>query len=244
MNSLVYARYSTHKQDAGVSIENQISRCKEYAKFKSFGIVDIIQDLAISGGVNRTRPGFMELLARVERAECDLILTYDLTRLSREMLSLLALERFLNEYDCLLYTVEGQVDTSSVEGFMSFAMRALYGEIERRVVKHRTKSAMQHLKRNGKVYNHAPYGWKREGDHLVEVPQEQSVIQLVNGSYSQGLRLADIQRMLDKKGIKTRVGANWQPQQVKNLIDNYRDTKKQRTTEIGIATKAFIQAIA
>lgn len=244
MKALVYARYSTHKQDGGISIENQIARCKEYANFKGFDIIDIIQDLAISGGVNKGRQGFMELLTRVEQSECHLILTYDLTRLSREMLSLLALERFLNEYDCLLYTVEGQVDTSSVEGFMSFAMRALYGEMERRVVKHRTRNAMQHLKRNGKVYNHEPYGWKREGDNLVEVPQEQKVIELVNGSYSQGLRLADIQRMLSKKGIKTRVGSDWQPQQVKNLIEGYRDTKKQRTTEIGIATKAFIQAIA
>lgn len=244
MKALVYARYSTHKQDNGISIENQITRCKEYAKFKGFQIIDIIQDLAISGGLNRARQGFMDLLTKVEQGECDVILTYDLTRLSREMLSLLALERFLNEYDCLLYTVEGQVDTSSVEGFMSFAVKAFFGEVERRTVKHRTKKAMEHLKNNGKVYNHEPYGFKREGNNLVEVPQEQAVIQLVNGSYSEGLRLADIQRMLNKKGIKTRIGADWQPQQVKNLIEGYRDTKKQRTTEIGIATKAFIQAIA
>lgn len=244
MKALVYARYSTHKQDGGISIENQIARCEEYAKFKSFEIVDIIQDLAISGGMNRARAGFMELLGRVEEGECDLILTYDLTRLSREMLSLLALERFLNEYDCLLFTVDGQVDTSSVEGFMSFAVKAFFGEVERRTVKDRTKKAMEHLKNNGKVYNHEPYGWKRDGDNLVEVPQEQDVIRLVNGSYSEGLRLADIQRMLNKRRIKTRVGSHWQPQQVKNMIDGYRDTKKQRTTEIGIATKVFIQAIA
>lgn len=244
MKALVYCRYSTHKQDGGISIENQIARCNEYAKFKGFEVIDIIQDLAVSGGINKGRAGFVELMSRVEQAQCDLILTYDLTRLSREMLSLLALERFLNEYDCLLFTVEGEVSTSTVEGFMSFAMRAFFGEMERRTVKHRTRKAMEHLKNNGKVYNHDPYGWRRDGDNLVEVPQEQEVIRLVNQSYSRGLRLADIQKMLNKKNIKTRVGADWQPQQVKNMIDGYKDTKRQRTTEIGIATKAFIQAIA
>ena len=99
MKALVYARYSTHKQDNGVSIENQIARCREYATYRGLDIVDIIQDLAVSGGVNKGRAGFMELLHRAEQGECDLILTYDLTRLSREMLSLLALERLLNEWE-------------------------------------------------------------------------------------------------------------------------------------------------
>ncbi len=52
-NALVYAWYSTHKQDGGISIEKQIARCQEYGMFKGFGIVDKIQDLAISGVAKR-----------------------------------------------------------------------------------------------------------------------------------------------------------------------------------------------
>jgi len=78
----------------------------------------------------------------------------------------------------------------------------------------------------------------------VEVLEEQKVIRLVNDAYSEGQRLADIQRMLKRIGIKTRGGKDWEPQQVKNLIHGYRDTKKARATELGIAAKAFIQAVA
>ena len=244
MKALVYARYSTHKQDNGVSIENQIARCREYATYRGLDIVDIIQDLAVSGGVNKGRAGFMELLHRAEQGECDLILTYDLTRLSREMLSLLALERLLNEWEVELHTVEGQVDTATPEGFMSFAMRAFMGEMERRTVKHRTRRAMQHLKGNGRVYNHTPYGWKREGDTLVELESEQRVISQVNEWYQGGATLAEIQRSLKTRRIQTREGKGWQPQQVKRLIQGYQQTYRRANREMETATKAFIQAIA
>ena len=212
--------------------------------YRGYEIVDMIQDLAVSGGVNKARAGFMELLTRAEQGECDLILTYDLTRLSREMLSLLALERLFNEWGVELHTVEGQVDTSSPEGFMSFAMRAFMGEMERRTVKHRTRKAMQHLKGNGRVFNHTPYGWKREGDRLVELEPEQKVICQVNEWYQGGATLAEIQRRLRSRKITTREGKRWEPQQVKRLINGYEQTYRRANREMETATKAFIQAIA
>lgn len=242
MRAIIYGRYSTDKQD--MSIEVQVSRCKEYAEYKSFAVVDVIQDLAVSGGTNKGRLGFMNLLSRVEQGECDLILTYDLTRLSREMVSLLALERFFNEYNCLLFTVEGQIDTSTVEGFMSFAMRAFLGEMERRTVKLRTKRAMEHLRANGKVFNHPPYGWTRVEDRLDEVPEEQGTIRLVNDLYRQGLALSDIQRILRVRKIKTRNGRDWDHKQVRRLIAGYEQTRKVHTSELGKATRAFIEAVA
>ena len=55
------------------------------------------------------------------------------------MLTLLAFERLLSEYDIELHTIEGQIDTSTPTGFMSYAMRAFVGEMERRQIKYRTK---------------------------------------------------------------------------------------------------------
>jgi len=245
MKALVYARYSTHKQDGGISIENQISRCKEYATFKDFQIIDVIQDLAMSGGVNRARQGFMELLTRVEQGECDIVLVYDLTRLSREMLSLLAVERFLSEYEVELHTVsDGTVETSSPESFMAFAVKALFSEAERRSAKARTKRAILHLKENGKAFTKERYGWTRIGDEFHEVPEEQKIILLVNQQYKAGNTLADIQRLLRKESIKTRNGTHWQPEQVKRLICCYEQTHKRGGNELGKTLRRFIQAIS
>lgn len=244
MRAIIYCRYSTHKQDQGVSISNQIDRCNEYAKYKGLEIIDTLCDEAISGGTNRGRPAFMDLLNRIEAGRCDVLLVYDLTRLSREMLSLLSIERFCNEYRVTIHTTtEGAVETDSPEQFMAFAVKALFSEAERRSAKARTKRAILHMRDNGKAFTKARYGWERVGDEFHEIHQEQRVISLVNGEYSRGATLADLQRLLKKKRITTRQGSDWTPQQVKRLINGYEETRSYATNELGQAIKAFISTI-
>jgi DNA invertase Pin-like site-specific DNA recombinase len=93
----------------------------------------------------------MVLLNRIENHDIDAIVLYSLERLSRDMLTLLALERFLYERDIELHTVEGQVDTSMPDGWLNFAMKAFLGEMERRQVKYRTKRAMEYKKSQGAI---------------------------------------------------------------------------------------------
>lgn len=243
MKTIIYGRYSTHKQDTGVSIANQLAHCKKYATYKGLNIVDTLCDEAISGGTNKGRPAFMELLNRIEQGDCEAVLVYDLTRLSREMLSLLSIERFCNEYGVTIHTTEGEVDTSSPEQFMAFAVKALFSEAERRSAKARTKKAICHMRDNGRVFTKSRYGWERVGDEFHEVPAEQKVIALVNEEYAKGATLADLQRMLKKKRIKTRNGSDWTPQQVKRLIADYEETRKLGNNELGHAIKTFISAI-
>ena len=97
------------------------------------------------------------------------------------MLTLLALERYLNEHDVELHTVEGQVDTSTPDGFMNFAMKAFLGEMERRQVKYRTKKALQHKKAHGEVVGAVPFGYRREGKDLVPDLNEQAIIKTLSG---------------------------------------------------------------
>jgi site-specific DNA recombinase len=243
MRTVVYCRYSTHKQDNGVSIANQLQRCQQYAQFKGLEVQQVLKDEAISGGTNKGRPAFMKLLVMVEQREIDVVLCYDLTRLSRDMLSLLAFERFCNEYDVSIHTAEGEVSTDSPEAFMSFCMRAFLGEMTRRQIKWNTKHAMQHLKKNGKVFNHEPYGWKRDGDKLLEDAKEQQVIKMVNDAYLQGSRLADIQKVLKRRGIKTRNGKPWSSNQVKRVINGYEQKQFRGSSDVGNAIKTFMEAV-
>ena len=109
-----------------------------------------------------------------------------------------------------LHTIEGQIDTSSPDGFMNYAMRAFLGEMERRQIKDRTEKAMQHKKQNGEVVGGIPYGWKREGDKLVEDPAEQKVRKYANRLYHRnGKALTDIAKALNNKGHRTRSGRKW-----------------------------------
>lgn len=228
----------------GISLENQAARIRAYCQYKGFEVVAEIQDAGVSGGINRAREGFVQLLDLVESGEINIIVLYSLERLSRDMLTLLALERLLDEHDVELHTVEGQIDTSSPSGWMAFAMSAFMGEMERRQVKHRTRQAMQHKKSHGQVVGSVPYGYCRKGKDLVPDFEEQKIVRTVNHMYQAGMRLADIVRTLDSDHVTTRDGKPWTPQQVKRLIGSYQNRFKKSQTKLTAATRQFIEAIA
>ncbi len=241
MKAIGYVRVSTDKQvREGVSVENQVERIRDFCERDNLELVDIIRDEGISGGKNRSRRGFVNLLEKIEIDEIDAVVLYSLERLSRDMLTILSLERFLDEYEVTLYTVEGKIDTSTIDGWMSFSMKAFMGEMERRQVRSRTKKAMEHMKKNGRVVGDIPFGFKREGDLLVEIPGEQSTITQINEMYSRGMNLSSIVRTLNGEGIKTRSGNEWDTTQVRRLIEGYKPTRKRRKTNHGETIKEFI----
>lgn len=244
MNGISYRRVSTEDQIKGVSLENQAERIRQYCQYKGISLVAEIEDAGVSGGVNKARGGFIELLNRVEQGGVDVIVLYSLERLSRDMLTLLALERLLDEHDVELHTVEGQIDTSSPDGWMSFAMKAFLGEMERRQVKYRTKRAMEHKKSQGQIVGVVPYGFRRQGNDLIPDLSEQAVIKTVNAMYQAGSKLGEIVAHLNSEGITTREGKCWLPTQVKRLIHGYENTFKKSQTKLSAATRQFIEAIA
>jgi len=245
MNGISYRRVSTEDQAKnGVSLENQAERIRQYCDYRGIKLAAEIEDSGISGGINKARDGFIDLLNRVEHGGIDVIVLYSLERLSRDMLTLLALERLLDEHDVELHTVEGQIDTSSPDGWMAFAMRAFLSEMERRQIKFRTKRAMQHKKAHGQVVGAVPYGYERQGNDLVPVLSEQAVIKTVNIMYQSGKRLVEIVDYLNSQGTITREGRPWIATQVKRLINGYENSFKKSHTKLSAATRQFIEAIA
>jgi site-specific DNA recombinase len=245
MNGISYRRVSTQDQAAnGVSLENQAERIRQYCDYKGIELVAEIEDAGISGGVNKARDGFIDLLNSVEQGGIEVIVLYSLERLSRDMLTLLALERLLDEHDVELHTVEGTVDTSTPDGFMNFAMKAFLSEMERRQIKYRTRKAMQHKKAHGQVVGSVPYGYERQGNDLIPSLPEQAVMKTANGMYQAGKRLVDIVAHLNESGTLTRNGKNWTPQQVKQILQGYENTYKKSQSKLSTATRAFIEAIA
>jgi site-specific DNA recombinase len=245
MKATGYVRVSTEDQaKEGASLDNQKDRIRAYCQYKGVELVGTIEDTGISGGIHKAREGFISLLNHIEQGGPDIIILYSLERLSRDMLTLLAIERLVDEYGIELHTIEGQVDTSTPDGFMNFAMKAFLGEMERRQVKHRTKEALEYKKGKGEVVGNMAYGYQRKGKNLVPDLNEQAIIKTVNDFYSQGYRLVDIVGKLNNRGKRTRAGNPWKASQVRNLIVNYRGKFKKTQTKVSDATRQFIETIA
>jgi len=110
MKAIGYVRVSTQEQAReGISLEVQEERITNYCNYKGYELTEVIKDEGISGGRNREREGFVNILNRVEQNGCDAIVLYSLERISRDMLTLLCLEK-------LLMTPKGQSSTGSARG--------------------------------------------------------------------------------------------------------------------------------
>jgi site-specific DNA recombinase len=227
-----------------VSLDNQKARIEQYCTYRHFTLTRIIEDAGISGGKNKGRPGFIELLDAIEAGQAGAVVLYSLERLSRDMLTLLALERLLDEKSIELHTVEGQVDTSSPDGWLNFAMKAFLGEMERRQVKYRTKRAMEFKKNQGAIVGAIPYGYKRNGKGLEEERKEQVVIHLVNDLYAQYPKLSEVCRLLKETNIKARNGKDFTPQQVKRFISGYQNSFAKVHGKLTLHIRHFIEAVA
>lgn len=239
-----YVRVSTEEQAReGVSLDNQKAQIEKYIEYKGFELTGMIEDAGISGGKNRSREGFVELLGTIEAGQVDVVIIYSLERLSRDMLTLLSLEKYLDEYDVELHEVTGQIDTGTATGFMNFAMKAFIGEMERRTVKERTRKAMQFKKGNAEIVGPIPYGYENQAGKLVEVESEQRVIKLVNERYQRGARLVDIARELKERGKFTRRGRNFTSAQVLRIIKGYKKVNH-RQSKMGAEIKKFILKVA
>jgi site-specific DNA recombinase len=160
------------------------------------------------------------------------------------MLTLLALERLLDEHDIELHTVEGEVNTSTPDGFVNFAMKAFLGEMERRQVKYRTKKAMEFKKAQGSIVGSVPYGYRRLQNCLEREEGEQKVIALAKSMYGASYNLSEICRRLSEQGYMTRNGKPFTVEQVKRILPDYEQTFSHANTKLSQNIRGFIEAIA
>jgi len=245
MRAQGYIRVSTEGQATeGVSLENQAQQIRKYCEFRQMDCMDVISDAGISGGVNRDRPGFMKLLGLIESRSIDAVVIYSVERLSRDMITLLVLERLLSEYDIQLHTIDGRIDTGSPDGYMAYAMKAFLAEIERRQVKYRTTMAMAHKRRKGEVVGAVPYGFRRVGASLERNESEQRVIDEANRLYKNGCGLSNIALTLTSRGWLTRTGRTFDTTQVRRIVANYSSSHVRRTSSMGKVLKTFIESVS
>jgi len=81
--AVIYARHSTDKQET--SCLDQIERCEKYCHVKQYQIRGIFFDEAVSGSMPiHTRKGITDLINAVIDDNVDLVITEDLSRLSRD----------------------------------------------------------------------------------------------------------------------------------------------------------------
>ena len=226
---IAYVRVPSQRQvDEGVSIEAQIKRIKEYARFK--GLVlrdeDIIIEKGVSGGVPIwERPKGRNLKQRLLSGTYTHVLTMRLDRMFRLVADTMMTVDELSDAGIALHIVDlhGEaVDTSSSMGRFFLTIMAALAEMERGLISERTQIGMNELRSTHKKFTQSIYGWdEEENGSLVPNWFEQDVIDYMLWQIEDnGMSATAVARGLNKMGLKGKRGGKWQSGGVTRTVEN------------------------
>ena len=221
MKAIGYIRVSTEDQaKEGVSLDNQEEKIKAYATVKDLDLVDIIIDAGISAK-DLEREGIRKVLGILQDGKAGALIVYKLDRLTRSTKDLLTLvyDVFIPN-DIALHSINETLDTTTANGRFFITMLGGIATWERETISERTKDALSHKKGKKEWLGRVPFGFKIEGNHLIEDIDQMKVIQKAKRLRRTGKSIRDIAKRLNlSRGYIHKI-VNVNLKTVKALYDN------------------------
>lgn len=187
------------------SIQNQRAMLLDYARQHGYEVAGIYTDEDYSG-MDRSRPGFNQLITAARRREFEVILVKTQSRFTRDME---LVEKYLHGlfplWGIRLIAVVDHVDTADLAGKKSRQINGLINEWYLEDLSANVRSVLTHKRRAGQYIGaFALYGYAKDpADHnrLVIDPEAAGVVRRIFGWYLAGYGTARIARMLNAEGI-------------------------------------------
>jgi len=217
----IYARVSSPNQIYGYSLDEQIRRCKERCDIMKWKVCYIFAENGLSGK-NIDRPKFQKMLSKAKGGLFHVLVFWKLDRFCRSLFDVINVERELNSYGVSLHSVTEQIDTTSSVGRFNFRNIASAAELERDLIKERSRMGMKALAMQHKWPNpYPPMGYTKLDDgHLAIHDQEKDLVQQIFQLYIQLRSMPEVSYRLNKQGFTTRRGNRWSNMSVKKVLDN------------------------
>ena len=223
--AVVYVRVSTDKQvESGLGLEDQQERLAAYCKLRGLELVQLVIEPGESAGKPlASRPGGQKLLELVRRKKVDAVVILKLDRAFRDTVDTLVTVEAWDKAGVALHITDlggMAIDTGTATGKMILTMLAGFAEFERNQTGERTTAALAHKARSGSMRTNStpPYGWRYEGEQLVEVPKEQVVVGLVRRWHGAGWSFRAIVRGLVTEGHRNRAGTEFKLTQIHRML--------------------------
>ena len=146
--AVLYLRVSKHEQ----TIENQRIELERVAAARGWKIVSVFKDEGISGSFGRgVRKQYDAMLKGGVRAEYDVVMAWDVSRLSRSLSDLVQTLEELHACGIDLYLHQQAIDTTTPAGKAMFQMCGVFAEFERGILSERVKAGLNRARIDGKT---------------------------------------------------------------------------------------------
>ena len=177
-----YHRVSTPDQ----KLDRQRSATAQYAtNTLGASLNDLVRYEDKSTGTDTDRSGYIDMMAAVEAGELDIIVAKSVSRLARSIRDLdRTVERIVEENGVELHIIsEGfQIRPGDNDPFQKAMLRLLgvFAELEAEMAQQRAKEGIA-VRQKDEEYRHgpAPLGFAKDDGHLVEAPEYDEVVQVL-----------------------------------------------------------------
>ena len=201
VNAVIYSRVSSigNRQDN----ERQTNELTEYAARMGYNLVGIYEE-KISGfsKKNEERPILTQMLKDIDRGKIDKVLTWELSRIARNVIQGLTFIEELNSRKVSLfiknYNLETLYEDKSTNGLTMFLVQILasVAAMEAETTRARFQSGYRHYINNGGKVGRKP-GHTISGDDLLKKYSE--VVKLLK----RGLSIRQISKLTDNTSTTT-----------------------------------------
>lgn len=225
--------------DESTSPERQKQRIHYWAGGNEARVVEIAEDLDVSGAVSPfDRPGLGEWLTDDRASEWDVLVSWKLDRISRSAEDTLRLLKWCESHGKRIVCVDDGIDSETQMGKVWIQLAAIFAEVERNTIKERALASRVQLRMSGRWHGEAvPYGYIPEqiptgGWRLVIDPAAQSHVNrivtdvlagksiqsIAEGLTEQGV-LSPRDHFRNARGLKVK-GAKWNPQSLFKMLES------------------------
>ena len=145
--AVLYLRVSKHEQ----TIENQRIELERVAAAKGWKVIATFKDEGVSGAFGReVRAQYDSMLKQGVQAKFDVVLAWDVSRLSRSLVDLVTTLDELHACGIDLYLHQQAIDTTTPAGKAMFQMCGVFAEFERGILSERVKAGLNRARAEGK----------------------------------------------------------------------------------------------
>ena len=221
MNTVIYARYSSHSQTEQ-SIEGQLQTCYEYAKNNGHVVIGEYIDRAQSGTTD-SRAEFQRMIADSDKHVFEAVLVYQLDRFARNRYDSAINKAKLKKNGVRVISARENISDDAsgilVEGVLESMAEYYSAELSQKIRRGMDINAEKCLS-NG---SNPGLGYYVDEDRRFHVdPETAPVVREIFEMYASGKTVAEITKYLNAKQIKTSLGKAFNKNSLHRLLRNKR----------------------
>ena len=216
-----YCRVSTQEQASeGMSLDAQEARIRAWAAALGHEVAEIVTDEGVSGTkLLADRPNGQQVaqLLDARKPGVEAVVVVRMDRLGRDAAEQIALLKRFRAGKVGVVAIAQQIDLATPHGRAMAQIGAVFAELERALIAERTVDALDELRRQGKAWNHPPFGWEITDGRLVEVAEQQETLGLIRWLRDGGWSYNRIASHLNAEGHRTKRGGPWYAMSVRSV---------------------------